>query len=107
MLNEIRQQIRRASRRPTRDPIPENLQAQGPSPLEQLLGRNVVESYEAALMKLSEEQRIGVILRIEFGFSHARIAEAIGSPSPGAARMTVKRAILKLAEVMEHEKPEG
>ena len=76
-----------------------------PSPLEDLVSKEVIESYEAGLSKLSETERAGVILRLEFGFSHGQVAEAINSPSANAARMTVKRAILKLAEAMEHDEP--
>ncbi len=105
LLNEIRQELRRAARRPMGAETPGGQVAHQLSPLEQLLGEEFLESYEAGLSKLSETERAAVILRLEFGFSHAGVAESIGSPSANAARMTVKRAILKLAEAMEHEKP--
>ena len=49
---------------------------------------------------LGERDREAVILRVEFGYSHEEIAEAIGSPSANAARMTVARALVRLAEEM-------
>jgi RNA polymerase sigma-70 factor (ECF subfamily) len=48
--------------------------------------------------------REAVILRLEFGFSHREIADAIGSPSANAARMLVSRAVEKLARGMSHHR---
>jgi RNA polymerase sigma-70 factor (ECF subfamily) len=42
-------------------------------------------------------------MRIEFGFTFPEIAEALGRPSANAARMTVSRALVRLAEVMDHD----
>jgi DNA-directed RNA polymerase specialized sigma24 family protein len=38
------------------------------------------------------------------GCSYAELAEALGKTSPDAARMTVSRALVKLAEVMRRER---
>ena len=65
-----------------------------------MVGSTLLESYEAALARLTERDREAVILRLEFGYSHAEIAVAIGSPSANAARMTVTRAFIRLAEEM-------
>ena len=64
------------------------------------MGRETVEAYEEALSRLPEETQEAVILRIEFGYSYDQIAEALGKPSANAARMTVARALVHLAEVM-------
>jgi DNA-directed RNA polymerase specialized sigma24 family protein len=42
-----------------------------------------------------------VILRLEFGYSHAEIAEALGKPSPDAARMVVARALVTLGKWLD------
>jgi hypothetical protein len=42
------------------------------------------------------------MLNVELGYTHAEVAEAIGSLTRGAARALAKRAILRMAEVMEH-----
>lgn len=102
LLNEIRQEIRRVDRRPGRAALPEELAAAGGSPLDELIGQEVLECYEAALAKLPETQRAAVLLRLEFGFTHEQIAAACGSPSANAARMMVKRALLELAAEMGH-----
>jgi RNA polymerase sigma factor (sigma-70 family) len=102
LLNEVRQEIRRVRRRPEKDTVPDNLAARDLSPLEELVGRETLERYEAALLKLPEAQRAAVILRLEFGFTHEEIAAACESPSANAARMMVKRGLLTLASEMEH-----
>jgi len=64
------------------------------------------DAYEAALARLSEERRTAVILRVEFGYSHAQVAEATGAPSTDAARMTVTRGLQELrAALREPEAP--
>lgn len=96
LQNQIRDQIRSAGRRPGTEELREEI---APS-LEQTVGRERLADYEKALEQLAPEQQEAVVLRIEFGFTHREVAEAIGSPSPNAARMTVARALVRLAEVM-------
>jgi RNA polymerase sigma factor (sigma-70 family) len=95
LLNAVREEIRRAARIPPALPLQECL-----SRVEQDCGTSLLSSYEVALGRLSERDREAVILRVEFGYSHEEIAEAIGSPSANAARMTVTRALVRLAEEM-------
>ncbi len=101
LLNALRDEIRRSRRSRISGEPDDNHPAAGPSTLEQVIGREALEDYEAALAQLSEEQREAVILRVEFGFKYEEIAEAMGRPSTDAARMTVTRAIRRLAEAMD------
>jgi len=41
-----------------------------------------------------------VIARLEMGCSYAEVAELLNKPSADAARMTVSRALLRLADEM-------
>ncbi len=100
LQNQIRDQIRRTTRRPGATTLPETLADVGHSPLEEVIGRETLEAYERALEKLPDQQREAVLLRIELGFTHPEVAEAIGSPTPNAARMLVARGLARLAEVM-------
>jgi len=100
VLNAVRDEIRRAARRPASEPLEMEFPAEAPSHLERAIGREAMEAYEEALATLPEEQQEAVILRIEFGYSYPEIAEALGRPSANAARMTVSRALARLAEVM-------
>lgn len=54
--------------------------------------------YENALDKLNEQDKLSVILRIEFGFTYAEIAHEMGKASDDAARMFVNRALAKMAK---------
>jgi len=105
LMNLIRDEIRRTSRRPTREALTDDLSEDQPSPLEQVIGKEGLEVYEAALARLPEKQREAVIMRIEFGYTHAQVAEAMGSPSVGAARMLVVRGLLRLSKLMGRVKP--
>jgi RNA polymerase sigma-70 factor (ECF subfamily) len=99
LLNQLRDELRRA--RPGRVGVNEELPDRAPSPVEEVIGRQVVERYEEALQTLEERQREAVILRLEFGYSHDEVAEAVGCPSGNAARMLVSRALLRLAELLD------
>lgn len=100
LMNQIRDQARRAARSPERSELPADLATSERSPLEQAIGRDALERYETALARLSQEQQEAVVLRLELGFTYEEIAEAIGSPTANAARMLVTRALARLAETM-------
>jgi RNA polymerase sigma-70 factor (ECF subfamily) len=72
----------------------------GPSPVEQAIGAQLMAQYEAALGRLTTEERDAIVARVELGCSYSEIAEALGKPSADAARMMVTRALLRLAEEM-------
>jgi RNA polymerase sigma-70 factor (ECF subfamily) len=98
LLNALRVEIRRAAVRPGRAELGPDLVAFAPSPVEEAIGKERLASYEAALASLEERQQEAVILRLEMGFSHQQVAEAIGCGSSDAARMVVSRAVARLAE---------
>ena len=100
LTNRVTDAGRAAASRPQADPLPEHLQDGTKSPLEELIGREWLETYDAALAQLSEDHRNAIILRFDFDYSNAELAAALGSPTPNAARMVVVRALLKLAELM-------
>lgn len=103
ILNRIRDQVRWARRRPGPDGVPEDLVEAVPSPLENAIGAELLERYEAALDRLSEDDRRLLHLRLELDFDYEEIAALVGRPSRDAVRMAVKRALGKLAENMGHE----
>ena len=100
LLNQLRDEVRRVARRPARVELDERVPNLAPSPLEELIGKDAMERYEAALAQLSTEQREAVVLRIELDFSYAEIAEAMDRPTDNAARMLVTRALVRLAKAM-------
>jgi len=101
LLNLVREELRRVGRRPGRTPVDDNLPDTSRSLLEEAVGRETIEIYEAALAQLPAEQQEAVILRVEFDFTHAEVAEALGKSSSDAARMYVARALVRLAEEID------
>ena len=106
LLNSIRDEIRRAVRRPTEDLDAREHATPEPSQLERQIGREAMEDYESALARLSEAQQEAVIMRLEFGYSYPQIAQAMGrGTQSSAARMLVARALVQLAEAMDAHRP--
>lgn len=100
LLNLVRDEIRGHRRRPGRESLDE-AEEDGRSFVEAEVGADTFAAYERALATLPEEPREAVILRVEFGYTYEELATAIGSPSADAARMTVTRALVKLAAEMK------
>lgn len=104
LWNRIRDLARAQARRGPSEPIDSDVPAGAPSPLEEAIGSQTLDRYEAALARLKPEEREAVIARVELGLSHAEVAAALGKPSAAAAHMTVSRALVRLAEEMAHER---
>jgi len=104
LLNSIRDEIRRAARRPAGSGEMPELPSPDRSLLEQQIGRETLEAYEAALARLTEAQQEAIIMRLEFGYSYPQIAEASGRATPNAARMLVARALVQLAEELDEHR---
>ena len=103
LLNRIRDELRRAGRRPSVADLSDcDPRCEGPSPLEQAIGREALERYEAALARLDPIEREAIIARVELGYNYAQMAEALGRPTPDAARVALRRALVRLAEQMRH-----
>lgn len=103
VMNRIREQLRRHSRRPAQDALESGLEDDAVSPLEAAIGQETVNRYESALATLSPEEREATVARLELGMTYQEIADALGKPSADAARMTVARAIVRLARAMALE----
>jgi RNA polymerase sigma-70 factor (ECF subfamily) len=71
-----------------------------PSPLQQAIGREGFEKYEAALVRLKASDREAIVARLELQQSYEEIAIALGRPTANAARVAVMRAIAHLIEAM-------
>ena len=100
VYNRIQDEVRRGHRRPFHESLGEIQRDRSPSPLEEAVGAETLARYEAALQRLTPQDREAVIARVELGESFAEIAAELGKASPDAARMTVNRALLKLAREM-------
>ena len=107
LLNRVRDHIRRAQRHPAADPLDSGKVSPGPSPLEEAIGLEALERYEAALQRLKPSDRDAIILRVELGCSLTEVAEALGKPTPNAAYVAIRRAIVRLVKEMSHSLPGG
>jgi len=100
LRNRIRDELRRAGRRPTASALDSQQPDAGPSPLEQTIGRQALERYEAALARLGEDDRAAIVAKLELQGTYQELAQSLGKPSADAARMAVSRALVRLAEEM-------
>ena len=101
ILNEIKDEIRRVRRMPGRVEFEEGWADATPSPVEKVSGVRKLEAYDAALSRLPVVYQEAIFMWVELGFTYEQVAKAIGSPSANAARMFVKRAVDRLAEVID------
>ena len=103
VLNQVRNEMRRCGRRPGMTGVDEGEVDPGRSPLEQAIGREAVDRYEQALMRLRPEEREAIVGRVEMGYSYEELADALEKPSAEAARKAARRALLRLVEEMNRE----
>jgi RNA polymerase sigma-70 factor (ECF subfamily) len=101
VLNRIRDELRRKGRTPDTSVLDSGHPDEAASPLEQAIGAEAVERYDAALSRLRDEDREAIIARVELGLSYQELADALGKPTPEAARKTAERALVRLAEEMK------
>lgn len=102
VMNRVRDECRRAGRRPASGELDEDTPGDGASPLEAAIGAQAVDRYETALGTLRSEDREAIVARVEMGFSYAEVAVMLDKPSPDAARVAVARALVRLAEAMRN-----
>jgi RNA polymerase sigma factor (sigma-70 family) len=102
LANRIKDVIRYKRRRPLQTELPEDAADQGESPLEQVIGLENTERYEAAMLRLRDVDREAIIARVELRYSYQDLAVALGKPSADAARVAVARAVYRLAREISH-----
>jgi RNA polymerase sigma-70 factor (ECF subfamily) len=101
VLNRIREEFRRAKRRPSRVELDTQVRDDGRSPVEAAIGIEALERYERALERLHPEDRHLIVAKIELGYTNQELADLLGKPSANAARMAAQRAVVRLAKEME------
>ena len=100
VMNRIRDEFRRSARREPATALDTDAPADGPSPLDEAMGAEVVADYERALAQLTPEERDAIVGRIEMDLTYEELAERLGRPTANAARMAVVRALARLAQGM-------
>jgi RNA polymerase sigma-70 factor, ECF subfamily len=103
LLNRVRDEVRRTRRRGPAVELPAEWPDGSASPLEQVLDQAELMRYECALNRLRVDHREAILWRIECGCSYEELAIALGKPSANAARVAVRRALMRLAKEMTNE----
>lgn len=75
----------------------------GASPLDLTIRAADRARYEAALRRLKPGERQAIVANIEHGYTYEQIAQVLGKPSAEAARVALRRALLKLGEEMARD----
>ena len=101
VLNRVRDELRRKGRAPGRVDLDDVRLEARESPLEEAIGKEALERYEAALTRLRSEEREAIIARVEMDCSYEEMADLLDKPSAEAARKAARRALLRLAEEMK------
>ena len=104
LQNRVHDQFRRASRRPRVDPLVDGLDERiandDESPLDVVIGHGDRRRYEAALKRLRPIDRRAIIASIELGYTYEQLALVLDKPSAPAARLAVRRALIRLGDEM-------
>lgn len=101
LQNRIQNVRRDAMRRPlaaSLDAI--DIPVDAASPLDEFLSAEERARYLNALAELQPEEREAIVGRFELGYSFEQLSAALGKPSPDAARMAVRRAVVRLSEAI-------
>jgi RNA polymerase sigma factor (sigma-70 family) len=99
-MNRIRDVLRSHRRRPVETALPDHLVDRGTSPLDQAIGSENVERYEAAVQRLRPADREAIVGRLELQYSYDELAIILNKPTGNAARVAVTRAMKRLVDEM-------
>ena len=100
IVNRVRDELRRKGRQPDVQDLADIDVRDDQSPLEEAIGRETLEQYEAALKRLRPEEREAIVGRVEMSYSYEELAQVLGKPTADAARKAAQRALVRLAEEM-------
>jgi len=102
VINRIHDEVRRVARRPLAesDDAALDLPADDPSPFDHALDAEHDRKYKQALATLGEDERMLVVGRMELGYNYDQLALITDRSTSEAARVAVRRAVIKLARAM-------
>jgi RNA polymerase sigma-70 factor (ECF subfamily) len=100
LMNRIRDQFRHSGRHPRTALDDIDVTDPAASPLDFAIDRQNRQRYLAALARLNTTDRIAIIGRIELGYTYDQLALILRKPTPGAARLAIRRALARLADAM-------
>ena len=103
VINKIRDEIRRVSRRPIPTELPDTIPAEGETPEEITIRKQKYACFRAALRHLRSKDRDLIIARMEGQWTIDEIKQSFGFGTIAATRMAVSRAQRRLIELLEGE----
>jgi RNA polymerase sigma-70 factor (ECF subfamily) len=103
LKNKIRDVARHVKRRPPGEPVDTAVPDDDLSPLERAIGSQNHARFEAALRRLPSEDRRAIFARLELRLTYEEVAGLLGKPTPNAARVAARRAMIRLAREMSRE----
>jgi RNA polymerase sigma-70 factor, ECF subfamily len=105
IVNRIRDEMRRAGKVEVPGDSAYDSISPERSPLDRVITAENTARYLAALGRLSDADRELIVGRIDLDYSYEQLALATSKPSPDAARMALRRALIRLATEMGVEQP--
>jgi RNA polymerase sigma factor (sigma-70 family) len=102
VMNRINDEMRSVLRVPTTE-VSEGLldiADDAPSPFRAAMDAERERHYKKALGSVSEEERLLIVGRLELSYTYEQLALISGRATPEAARLAVRRAVIKLAQRM-------
>ena len=99
LVNRIHDRFRYAARHPPAN-LDEASADESASPFDLAVDEEDQRRYTAALDRLLPIDREAIVGRIELGYSYEQLALILKKPTPGAARVAVRRALLRLSDEM-------
>jgi RNA polymerase sigma-70 factor, ECF subfamily len=99
--NRIKDEIRRANRLTTQETLDSAGSTLEASPFDQAVESEERARYRTALLRLGEDDRELIVSRLELHYSYEQVALVTSRPTANAARVAVRRAIVRLASEME------
>jgi RNA polymerase sigma-70 factor (ECF subfamily) len=103
LLNRIRDRFRYAARHPTQE-LNDTVADAGASPLDLAIDVENQRRYDDALTRLAPSDREAIVGRLELGYSYEQLALVLKKPTPGAARVAVRRALIRLSDEMRGDR---
>lgn len=98
--NRIRDELRKVGRQPMRTSLDDGIEDDGQSPFERTLDSEMMRRFKSKLACLTDSEQQLVVGRIQMGYTYEQLALATGRETADAARVALRRAVLKLARKM-------
>jgi RNA polymerase sigma-70 factor (ECF subfamily) len=101
--NRVRDEVRRAGKVEVKGQADLDFESPQALPLDRVIATEDRRRYVEALGRLRPADRELIVGRIELGFSYDQLAVAMEKPTRDAARVAVRRAVLRLAKEMDRD----